>query len=805
MKYRLLSVVALSALAAAAASEPVYAQQSVSSTDAVATDDGEDIIIVQARRRNERLQDVPLSVTALSDEALKDGGVTDITGIQTYTPGLNVAQGVDSNTARFFIRGIGTATPTVGIEPAVPVYIDDVYTPSGLGSNINLFAIDRVEVLRGPQGTLYGRNSFGGAIKVYTKSLTDEADGYVEATVGDNNRRNLKAEVSTPIIPGKLWISGGAAYITRDGYQRFANTGGRGGGEDTQVFKGKVKFQPVDSLQFTFAYDLTKSDAAAKQPKITSIGNPVFNAGVLAAYPGIVSNLGQSSLDPDVIDSDVVGNSKVDAEGFTWTAAFNPNDNITLKYLGSSRSLQNIRIFDIEGTAAPFLTVNEDFRLKGDSHELQLNYESDRLNLVAGAFFYKENTRSRSAEVNNFLQFLDTGRLARIVIDPTGRATAVDIRRIFEGLSQQTKSTALYLNGSFEVTDKLNVSAGIRWTKDDKATQGNRPSITFVGGSLANFSSNASFTVPAGATIIDTTFGAQLSGQRDFKAITPEFTIDYKANPNLLLYASFKRGFQAGTFFPASNVVPGSALSTDEQLVDAYELGAKGTYFDGALQLNAALYHYKFKDLIVSVSTAVPIAVSATGFAGVPQNAGAARSQGIELESRLRVADGLNLTANIAYNDFKIKEVLTNNNGTITNIANTFLDVPTLAPKWQGNIGFDYEADLGDIGSLRLFTNAAFRSKMGINAANASESSGIGLVGANPVTDQFFVSKATTDVSAGVTFKSADENWRVDLVGRNLLNERRPVASIAVVPGFFGAIQQFNDPVNWSLSVTRKF
>lgn len=802
MKTRIFTTAATFAIAVATIVDPAAAQQAPSQgADSAEVNSNE--IVVQARRRDEKLQDVPLSVTALSSDAIKDAGIANVTDVQAYTPGLNVAQGVDDNTARFFVRGIGTATPTVGIEPSVPVYVDDVYTPSGLGSNISLFAVDRIEVLRGPQGTLYGRNSFGGAIKVYTKALTNESEGYVEAAVGNNSRRNLKAEVRTPIVKDVLWVSGGAAYLKRDGYQRNVNTGTRGWGEDTQVYKAKVQFDPVEALRFTFAYDLTKSDAPAKQPKITSIGNAVFNTCCIAVYPGIVPNLGQSSTDPDVIDSDVVGNSKVNAEGFTWTASYEPAEDVQIKYLGSRRTLRNIRIFDIEGTAAPFLTVNEDFRIKGESHEFQLNYSTDRLQLVGGAFFYKENTTSRTAEVNNFLQFLDVARRATSVVDPNGRRTAVDIRRVFDGLAQQTKSTAFYLNGSYELIDNLHLSAGVRFTTDNKATQGNGPSTTFVGGSLANFSSNAIFTVPAGATVIDTAFGAQLSGKRKFKATTPEFTIDYKITPDTLLYGSYKRGFQGGTFFPASNVVPGSALSTNSQLVDAFEVGTKGTY--GNLKLNLAAYYYNFKDLIVSVSTPVPISVSATGFAGVPQNAGSAHSKGLELETEYKVTDGLTLTANVAYNDFKVTKVLTSGAGGTTNIANTFLDVATLAPKWQGNLGFNYETGLGNSGSLRLFANAAFRSRMGINAANASESSGIGLVAANPVTDPFFISRATTDLSAGITFKSADENWRVDLVGRNLLNQRRPVATVAVVPGFFGAIQQWNEPVNWTLSVTRKF
>ncbi|WP_428508963.1 TonB-dependent receptor [Roseateles sp.] len=763
-------------------------------------------VVVQARRREERLSDVPASVSAMSAAALKSAGVSSVAGLTQYIPGLNVAEGVDNNTARFFIRGMGTATPAVGIEPSVPVYIDDVYTPSGLGSNINLFSVDRVEVLRGPQGTLYGRNAFGGAIKVYTKPLNDRADGYVEVATGNSNRRDVKAEMSGALVPGMLRFNLGAASLMRDGYQTLVNTGKKGWGEDTKVLKGKLQFDPTDKLRFTVAYDKTDADAPAKQLKITNSGmKDIFNTGPLAGYPKIVPNRLQSSTDPDVLDTDTFGNSTVKARGLTWSAQWQVSDDLLVKYLGADRKMENGRIFDIEGTAAPFLTVSEQLNLRGKSHELQANWSRGPLNVIGGVFYYTEDTSSRSADVNNFLAFLDTKHQASYVTDPNGRQTAVDIRRVFDGLSQQVTSKAAFVNVGYALTKDLNVTGGIRFTEDDKATQGNRPSTTFVGGSLADFSTNSCFCVPEGATIIDTTFGGQLSGQRKYRAVTPEFTVDYNYARNQMAYASFKRGFQAGSIFPASNVVPGAALSTDAQGVDALELGNKGTFLDGRLSLNASVYYNRYKDLLVSVNTAVPIAVSATGFAGVPQNAGAAHSTGIELESRYQVTRELLLTANVAYNQFKVTEVMAASPTGPVNIANTFLDVPTLSPSLQGNVRFDYRFNLNSGLAARIFANAAYRSKIGINAANASESSGLGLVGANPATDKYYISPAVTLISAGVSLNTEDQKWRIDLIGQNLNNQRRPVSTVAVVPDFFGAIQQWNEPRNWRLSVTRSF
>jgi iron complex outermembrane receptor protein len=789
------------------ASAPAESQEMTSANTSPSAGDQLEEIVIQARLRDERLIDVPAAVTALSAASMADKGIESVRDIGQYVPGLNVADGVDDSTDRFFIRGIGTVTPTVGAEPSVPIYIDDIYTPSGIASNVDVFGFDRVEVLRGPQGTLYGRNSFGGAIKFYTKELSNDTSGYVTAGVGNNDGRDIKAEFATPIILDKLWIGGGAASITRDGYQTDPFNGGvRGWGEDKQIYKVKAQFDPIEPLRFTVAYDDTRSDAPAKQPKITEIGSPVFNTGLLAQYPGLVPNLGQSSTNPDVVDTSSHGNEQVYAHGLTWSGTWKITDGLSLKYLGSDRWLENIRIFDIDGSASPFLIVNEDFRLNGKTNEVQLNWATDKWNLVGGLFHYQEDTTARNGGPNGFYGFLDPHDIANVIIDGQGRPTTVDLQSFTPSVfSQQVQSTAIFANATYAITSQLDASAGLRWTEDNKATQGSQGSIIFANGSTTNLYSNSCFCVPPGATILATDYAPQLSGRRIFPELTPEFIVDYKPSTSQMVYGSYKRGFQAGTIYPAANVVPGAALSTAAQTVDAFELGSKGIYFDDVLDVNLAVYYNKFNGLVVSVSTPVPITVSATGFDGVPQNAGAANSKGIELESRLKVTQSFNLTANVAWSDLEVTKVLSNTNGVVTNIAGSFLKPYSLAPKVQGNLGAEYYVPAGFGNQLRFFVNDAYRTAEGINSANGAETSGVGLVSKNPLTNAAYISASMSNLSAGVTFLSADKKWRVDFTGHNLFDERRPVATIAAVPNLFGAIQQWNEPLNWNLGLTRTF
>ncbi len=222
-------------------------------------------ITISARRKVEYLQETPLTVVAFSEDSMKGLGVKTIKDISKYTPGLSIEGGVDNNTSRFFIRGVGTATPTFGSEQAVPIYIDDIYTPLGIGGNIDLFSVDRVEVINGPQGTIYGRNSLGGAIKIYSKQFSDETEGKIEFTVGSFEQRNVSAEIQTPLIEDKLFL--GAAFSSKqnDGIQNNVYTNTRGWQDDKQLYRLRLEARPTDDLVVKYSYINNESAGAAKQ------------------------------------------------------------------------------------------------------------------------------------------------------------------------------------------------------------------------------------------------------------------------------------------------------------------------------------------------------------------------------------------------------------------------------------------------------------------------------------------------------------------------------------------------------------
>jgi len=486
-------------------------------------------IIVTARRKVEDLQKTPLTVIVFSENAMKDLGIKAIKDISKYTPGLSIEGGVDNNTSRFFVRGVGTATPTFGSEQAVPIYIDDIYTPLGIGGNIDLFSVDRVEVLNGPQGTIYGRNSLGGAIKVYSKQFSDETEGKVEFTIGSFGQRNVTAEILTPLIEDKLFF--GAAFSSKqnDGIQRNVYTNTRGWQDDKKLYRIRLESRPTADLAVKYSYIKNELAGAAKQlrarPGTQGIAETGFDfkgvfvdsfsnihQDLLAAYNLALTDAHAAGLDAakyplvpagdpvnfvgaddplagdvDNIFSDIVGDNAVEQESHTLNISLEISENSVIKYLGAHRAQFNTRLFDIDGGVNAFLSGTEEFTFTADSYELRYERYGERFDLAVGAFYYEEDSDALLAFSQPFGIFAENTPIEVIqaataagdfstlnfqpleaIQDPLGNYTGTNLVSLRNNLRQKTESTALYFNISYSVTEDLNVSFGIRQTEDKK-------------------------------------------------------------------------------------------------------------------------------------------------------------------------------------------------------------------------------------------------------------------------------------------------------------------------------------------------
>ena len=824
---------------------------------------------------------------------LGGGGGDEIKDLSSFAPGLDIEGGVDNNTTRFFVRGVGTATPTFGVEQAVPIYIDDIYTPLGIGGNIDIFSIDRVEVLRGPQGTLYGRNSLGGAIKLYSKEFGDATEGSISVTAGSYGQRNVQGEFRMPVLEDKLFLGVAYASIQNDGIQDNVYTGTKGWEDDKQLYRIRVESRPNETLTLKYSYERNDSAGAAKQLRVrpgtqgliafdAHVGAAVaYNNALREAYaagldatafpllpagdiPFVVEANNAFAGDVDNIFSDMVGDNVVEQESHTWSLAWDINDEYSLHYLGSTREQFNTRLFDIDGGPPAYLPGFEEFSFDAASHELRLEYQSDRVNVSAGAFYYEEDSDAlqffhlpffipfATAQITAATEAGDFSTLTfepvQLIQDPMGNHTGSNVARLNNNLRQNTESTALYVNAGYDVSEKLRLSFGVRYTEDDKFGEtpvGNNDegaiitvstrttpgtgSYAPVGG-LGQFFSVDGLSAAALRNFIGVSgpppvapdrFGAIGDLQASFDEVTVEFTADYSVTENAIVYGSFKQGFQGGQLIPIAipDTVPvvdaqgnvtqtaiGVEPVTSPQKINAVEIGFKAT-IDNRIQWNAAVYWYDWEDLILFQGFQVTVDQNVFASFSVPTNSATATSLGVEAELQYAVNDNLSIFANIAYNDFALDSVVrTDAVGGSVDVKDQFVDDWVAAsPDLQGTLGLEYFQDLSNLGELRWWTTIAYRDRISANAQSSFQNAGLNLLSPGQV-DENFYSDSYTDVGAGVSFTGLAENLRVDLSGSNLLDERRPEAIVNSIQGlFFGTLETYNKPRTWALTFSYNF
>jgi len=846
-------------------------------------------VTVSARRKVEPLQKTPLTVVVFSEDKMRDLGVKTIKDISKFTPGLSVQGGVDNNTSRFFIRGVGTATPTFGSEQAVPIYIDDIYTPLGIGGNIDFFSIDRVEVINGPQGTIYGRNSLGGAIKVYSKQFSDKTETKVGVTLGSFDQRNVTAEIQTPLIEDKLFFGAAFSSKNNDGIQDNVYTNTRGWQDDKKLYRIRLEARPTNDLTVKYSYIKNISGGAAQQLRarpgtqglaatdidvkgvtVDSFSNihqdlidaynialtDAYAAGLDAtkyplAHPGdpVTFIAADDPLvgDVDNIFSDVFGDNSVDQESHTLNISLKINENVSLKYLGAHQTQFNARLFDIDGGVNSFLAGTEELTFSADSHEVRYEYFGGRYDFSIGAFHYKEDSDALLMFSQPFGLFADNTPIEVIqaatesvdfsalnfqplesIQDPLGNYTGTNLVSLRNNLRQETESTALYFHLGYSVTESLNLSFGIRQTEDTKKAKtpvgnndggvlitANTSAFPGVGnfipaGGLGQFftpdSLAASFGVDqdvAGGSSTDDPYGSVGDLKATFKETTVELALDYKLDEGMFVYASFKQGFQGGQLFPI--YIPNDSGDVKQETtpikINSYEIGFKSIFNDD-LRWNSSIYLYDWDDLILFQTISVPVTTNTFEVVGLPINSGEATTVGFETNIQYLLTDNITVSAGYSYNDFSLDSAqrFDPQSGENIEVGGEFVDeYVSASPKSTLNIGIAYIQGLGVGSYLRWWGSASWRDKMSVNAQSSFQNSGLNLLSPAQEDENFF-SESFTNVTAGITY-TIDE-WRVDLSGHNLLDERRPEAVVNAGSGFFGTLETYNSPRTWSLSVS---
>ena len=727
-------------------------------TPAMAQDAGDEEIIVTARRTAESLQDVPASVSAFSEAALERLNATDSTGLQGAVPNLNIVQGRgSSNATNIFIRGVGQPDALQTFDPAVGFYVDDVYYSRIRGTQMEMFDIERVEVLRGPQGTLYGRNTVGGAVKIVTRRPGDEPRGLAQFTVGDYGQMEGRLVGSTPL--SENFSIGGALFgAVRDGY--VTNPTNNEEYNDRNSFGARI--QAAWDVTPNFSVDIS-ADTASESTALTmgQAQTPLTNllGVVIRPIPSEPPYNFEAQSTPGLPNS-----SELDHSGVSLRASWQITPEWALRSITAFRDLDYDDYVDIDATDLELGDVFVGVRQNQLSQEFQAIYESDRFTMVGGLFYMAEDIGSHQEAyaddlVNGVVLF--------------GNTLTSFTRTIDDQL--QTRSYAAYINGTYAVTDRLNISGGMRYTEEEKDYR--RSTSTFY--SAPAF--NATF-----AFAIDDTWD-------DF---SPMLSADYELTDNMMIYVRGSRGFQSGGFNGRANN-PGEQAPYDPQVATSYEAGLRSDWMDGRLRANVTVFHNTFEDFQARVSGTVTDPGT-----GLPSpeltviNAGELEMNGAELELNFNPFQALSLDAQIGYLDAQYNDF---DDVRFPGGSRAF-QTPAFSPEWTARFGGVYTLDLGGAGDVLLGASARYRSEMALAVDNTFI---VGAVGTTTEVPGLFQDSYWL-YDASITYRPNDV-LSVALIGRNLGDETyktegQEFSSVGNIrTAYYGA------PQTWSLVFTARY
>ncbi|MEM7762644.1 MAG: TonB-dependent receptor [Pseudomonadota bacterium] len=691
-------------------------------------------IVVTARRREESLTDVPISITAISREELNRIGISDLVAVGQAAPNvtLEVSRGTNT-TLSAFIRGVGQQDPVAGFEAGIGIYVDDVYLNRPQAAVLDIYDVERIEVLRGPQGTLYGRNTIGGAIKYVSKRLADETEARVRFSAGSFNQLDGVITASTPITD-TFRVGGSVAKLTRDGFgDNLTLPGLENYQKDIFGLRASAEWTPTEDWFIRVAADYIDDQSDPRQGHRLTVGN-----------------LSGAPILDDVFDTRAGLNNpqqEVTAGGIAITAEYTINDQWMLRNILSFREDESFSPIDFDSLAVVDLDVPVVYENEQLSEEFQLLYSSDRLNGLIG-FYYMD--------ANAFNAF-------DVILGQTGDAIMLPGLNAFTLGDVDTSTWAVFADFSYDVTDRLNISVGGRYTSDERDSRVLRE--TLIGGTSEFFGGSA--------VAIATT--SDFQGSETFTEFTPRLSVSYAANNNTNVYFTYSEGFKGGSFDPRALSTGAPDIDGDGDIdaedifqfmlfqpetVDSFEVGVKGSWFDNRVNANIALFQAQYQD--VQIPGSVGLDTNNDGiddsFVGVTSNAADADITGAELESTIFITDGLSFNASIGYMQAVFNEFI---DAFGQNVADQRVFQNT--PDWTAQGRVNYQRELPAFGKP---------GNLSLSAAVSHRSTASQFEAPNPFLDQ----PSFNIWDASVVWTGDDGHWTVGLHGKNLADEEYKVA-----------------------------
>ena len=735
---------------------------------------GLDEIVVTARRRAEPLQQTPIAVSAVGAQEIQERGFDNISKVDQVAPNVTfnttAANSGSSNAAVVFIRGVGQSDFYPQIDPGVGIYLDGVYISRTTGAILDTIDLEQIEVLRGPQGTLYGKNTIGGAINITTRGPADEFGGYVDVTTGAFERLDVKARVDIP-LSDSLRTSLTYANLNRDGYIRLVDfetglsTGVALGNVDSESAAFKAEWEPDAPFTAALSVDWTEKREDSSGSTLLAVADGTSPADGTSAF---IQNtfIAPVTGEPLFTDQFITGDpflsfgqpersrSNLDLFGAALTATWEATDWLDVKSITAYRRADSEN--DRDGDNSPVLILHPATRIDQEqfSQEIQFSGEAveGRLNWLVGGFYLTED-----------IFFDGPVDIAFIQIENTS-----DVKN---------DSLAFFGQATYDVTNRLGVTGGIRWTRDEKS---NDPRIVPTGGFTpfagppTGMPGDPGFPFAPAEGPFAPLLDPDEPDEETFEEVTPSFSVDYEVTDDLFVYASYAQGFKSGGFSQRIAFPRETTPSFDPETVTTYEAGFKLDALSNRVRINAAGFYSEYDDLQVVVFNMIE---------PINENAGSAEISGFEVELTAAPTDALDLSAAVGYLDAEYTAI---DPGTL------IPDGADLAytPEWTINGSAAYLVPVQAIsGDVRVRADWSYRSEVFFDALNTPELR----------QDGYHL------LNLSATYTDLDELWSVSVGATNVTDEEYIVGGFADLGNTSFIDATFARPREWYVRARRNF
>jgi len=719
-------------------------------------------VVVTARKQEESAQDIPIAITALTAE-LENSSVRDLTDLNGYSPNVIVGEdgGRGGGGANINIRGLSpTRSDDNSFDAPIAVVVDEIYLGTLAGQLMENFDLERIEVLRGPQGTLFGKNTVGGVINVVRSRPTGETGGKFKLTAGKDGQQEVRAVFNTA-ISDTLAVKLFGTAISTDGYMKNVTTGNDVADRDYHNIGATFLWEPTDDFDLLLTAEVFRDDGTLNAFQ-TNYNTP---PGLLPAPPPgspendysggfltcAIFGTCRTSLDrPSVSENDKDNDFSLDTDALTMKMTYELNENITLVSVTGYRDVEEYRIYDFDASAAPMITIERWNEYDQLTQEFRLEGQWDNLTLTAGLYYFNNEFEQDWVTGDSFWGIL----FGAVAADPGiwGACTVGALAPVWcdSGLSsiplgetvtqilyetQETTSYAAFFQMDYRFAEQWILTAGLRWTREEK---------DFIAGQayLSNVARQRARNFPEYADL-----------SQEWTETSPKIGLTYEINEDSLAYISYAEGFKSGGFFGVNqNTRDFVRDQYDPEYANSWEAGYKSQHMDNRLRLNLTYFHNDFEDKQESFVALDP---DTKTVATVFDNAASVIYKGWELEAQYVFNEYFRGFVNYGYLDAEYDEFFTdvNPNDAVTIVEDASYLTPRNAPEFTWGIGGTLSIPMGE-GSLDIFAKYTKIDEVDTNLLNLTQAK----------VDE------REDVAASVGYYT--ENWSVVAFGKNLTDER---------------------------------